>query len=284
MPSELYREARSLLEEDDIRRLNSSEAWLAGQASGPRLLANLQRESHFVDKGTFGNPAAFKEFLRAWCNRNESAADDSGRQACFYRTCREHERWGTEIPAEVLPDQLIRYLVGPTLLREIIGQILGRAAKANFDSGMLTIEDAFSRIKLKWNPNLLRGSDRLGRGDTVFATFSNPGAAPGTAQDVVEAIAHPVVTASSTRDQFLFKFTYSSARVEDHRIPTIADACWCPLFEPASEFPPDPGDPHTCFGWTRPVGKQASQPELVHQNESLKVAHRAPRFLGWLKP
>jgi len=284
MSSKLYRDARSLLKGDDVRCLDSSETWLASQASGPRLLANLQRESHLVGMGTFGSPRYFKDFLHTWSHRNESGADDSDRQACFCQVCSEHERWGTKIPPEVLPDQLIRYLVGPTLLREVIGQILGRSAKANFDSGMLTVDDAFSRMKSKWKPDLLRDCDRLGRGGTVFATFSNLRPAPGTAQDVVEAIAHPVVTASSTRDQFLFEFTYFSARVEDHRIPTIADAGWFPMFEPAPESPPDPGDHHTCFGWTRPIGKQAPQPELVHQNESLKVVHRAPRFIGWLKP
>lgn len=284
MPSALYQDVRSSLEEDDLHRLDRSEAWVASQESGPRLLANLQQESHLVGTGAFGDFEAFKGFLQTWCARNESAADDSGRQECFCQTCGEHERQGTEIPKEVLPEQLIRYVASRTCLSEILSQVLGPVARESFDKGILTVEDAFSRMKSKWNPSLLRDSDRLGRGDTVFATFSNPGSDPRTAQDIAEAIAHPVVTAVNSRDQFLFHFTYDSAQVEDHRIPTIADAHWFPLFEPAPEDPPDPSDPRTCFGWTRPIGKQLPQPELVHQNESLKVAYRAPRLVGWLKP
>jgi hypothetical protein len=178
---------------------------------------------------------------------------------------------------------LLRYLSSRTLLGDLIESVLGEDAKVSFDTELLSVEDAFAQLTKKWTTERLTDLHRLGRGETIFATFEHPGGAPrDSAQGMADALAHPVLSSSSPSYQFLFELTYPTYAVTYHRIPTVADAGWFPYFKPAPEEKPDAAVPRTCSGWTEPFGGQVPQPELVHDNQPLKIVIGPPRLLGRL--
>jgi len=142
-------------------------------------------------------------------------------------------------------------------------------------------KDASKQLARRWNPAKLTDSDRLSRHECVFATFDHPpGASRSNARTMAEALALPVASRPGSANEMLVEFSYPTDSVPNHRFPTVADAGDHPFFRPAPEVPPDPTARETCCGWTKPLGKQSPQPEIVHGNESLRVLNRAPRFVG----
>lgn len=277
MPSRLYQSASSLLSDAAQADLAASETWLSSHAVGVQLLDNLKKEAHLVGDDPFGDPSVYSTFFVAWSSQHILAASDSDRRSSYCGACSVHELRGSRIPPEVLPFILVRYLTSRTVLRRMIERMLGEDAVVDFDAGEIDLEDVFERLEMYWDPSRFQATDRLGKGEGVFATF---GRQPGNARQTVEALAHPVLVSPLSGEEFLFLLRYRSSDVEDHRIPTVADAAWFPLFEPAPDVPPDPRVFDSCFGWTKPLGGQRAQPELVHRNSSLKIVSEAPSFVG----
>jgi hypothetical protein len=159
--------------------------------------------------------------------------------------------------------------------------MLGPRARRLLKAGAVDPDAASRRLASAWDPSRLTKADRLGEARCVFATFEHPGGAPrDDALGIAEALALPLMTSTTSVDEWLVEFSYPTDKVTDHRFPTVADAGEHALFEPAPEVAPDPAAPKTCTGWTRPLGKHRPQPEIAHRNDSLRVLNRAPRLVG----
>jgi hypothetical protein len=279
MASNLYTQARASL--GDPTPLQESEAWLAAQIDGNRLLSNLRKEAHLVGAAAFGDVQAFAGFLQLWVSFHIAAATDAERRDGYERACKAHEMHGSRVDPTVRPARLLRYLTSRTVLATIISRVLGRDAKVDFNNGDMSVADAFSRLEARWSNARFQDDDRLGRGDTIFATFEHSRGAPrDNATEMVKALALPAVVASRVGDDFLYEFSYLSKLLGNLCIPTVADAGWFPLFEPAPEVRPDPVRPETCCGWTKPVGPQQPQPEVVHANAPMELLMGAPQLIG----
>ncbi|HEX4960690.1 MAG TPA: hypothetical protein VF173_07610 [Thermoanaerobaculia bacterium] len=287
MPSDLYRQALDLLSEEEKESFESWTEWLAGHAGldpeepldGARILANLQAEAHLVGEGDFGDPAVLAELLRrcAACLAASSAGElHSGYEAA----CQEFAGLGLRVLRSHLPDGLLRYSPSRTLAATLVQRMLGKLARDAFDREALPPETAFVQLRDRWSPTRLNPGDRLGRGDTVFATFEHPDGAPrDDAGALSRALALPLWQRLRT-NEILFEMAYPTDAVDGHKFPTVADAGWVHLFRPASEEASDGGRPSSCCGWTEPLGAYPPQPEIIHDNAPLHVLSEPPRFVG----
>lgn len=148
-----------------------------------------------------------------------------------------------------LPAGFLRYSVSKTLAATLVERMLGTMARRDFDSGLMSVEDAFSRIAVRWSAARLTNSEMLARSSAVFATFEHDGTAPrDDARALADALALPVLLRVGTGEEILFEFSYQRDSVQGYRFPTVADAAWFHLFQPAPEFAPDPAERHTIWG------------------------------------
>jgi hypothetical protein len=255
---------------------------LSGTPTGVKLLLNVENEAHLIGDRSFGDPETFRRFLGAWISGHSPTASDRDRRDSYCGVCNDYQLQGSRIPAEVLPGNLVRYVASNrSFLRIMIEKVLGEDAVIDFDAGDLSVGGAFFRLELFWDTSVFRSEDGVGRGKGVFATFNSLTAPlPDDATEILEALAHPVLVSSLSEENFLFRFSYSSRDVHEPRIPTVADAGWFHFFEPSQDVEPDPAVSATCFGWTKPFGRQQPQPELVHHNVSMQVVKKAPELIG----
>lgn len=286
MVSDLYDKALRHLSDAGRRRFLAFRDWLDGPpkslAEGKKLFANIEMESHLVGDGDFGNPETFCAFLASCAVDQPDAGTEDDRRAGFCSACAEHERRGLPIPPGHLPGTLYRYCTSRWAVSKVLERLLGVAARVAFDSGTMSPEDAFSRIEWRWSQSAMTDTERLGGRDTVFATFDFPDvdSPRDNAAAMAAALALEVGTHAHAGDEILFELTYETASVRDHRFPTVADVGTFHLFQPADETAPDVGTPETCCGWTAPLAGQPRQPELVHENESLRILEEPPRLVG----
>lgn len=281
MASRLYKNTRDSFSPAALNVLDRCREGLSGTSDGVKILLNMENEAHLIGNGFFGDPEIFGRFLAAWISEHSPAASDRERRDSYCGACSAYHLLGSRIPAEVLPDNLVRYVSSRSALRVMIEKVLGEDAVMDFDADDLSLGDAFLRLELFWAPSAFRLEDEIGRGKRVFATFNSP-AAPlsDDATEIAEALAHPIFVSSLSEENFLFRLSYSARDVHEHRIPTVADAGWFHFFEPAQDVEPNSAVPDTCFGWTRPFGPQRPQPELVHHNVSLRMVRKPPEFVG----
>lgn len=177
MPSTLYRQALGSLSDDEKTILESWTSWLASYTSsspdasrdGARILANFEAEAHLVGDNNFGDPAELIGLLRCCASRLASLPPPE-RPAGYGAVCQEFGGRGLRIPREHLPDGLLRYTSSRTLAAEIIEHVLGKRARDAFDRESLPPETLFARLKSRWAVARLIPTDRLGRGNEVFAT------------------------------------------------------------------------------------------------------------------
>lgn len=293
MQSELYRRACARLAEPDRDGLRHCETWLQDHSDrsedplvrGAQILANLRQESHLLGKASFGDPEELVSFLREWSQAHAKVSEPMPRRRCYQDACRSGQGKGSPVPTEALPTKLLRFSSSRSLLAQMIARILGEAARRDFDNRTLAPEDAVARLRRRWTPDSFGPTDRLGRGDVVFATFESAAGPPRNSPiELAEALGLGVARSRAIDRAFLVELEYEAVAVAEPRIPTVADAGWFDLFRPAAEAPPDAGDLKTCYGWTGPLGAQAPQPEIVHANASLRVVVDGPRWIGRLVP
>jgi len=281
MPSKLFIEALAALSSGDAKAFLAFGAWLGSMAGGPRLVGNLQRESHLVGDEGFGVPRECASFLRRCATGHAKGKTDRQRCRSHAAACTAHQLRGLRIPRPHLPNGLLRYRASTRTAGELLERMLGPRARRFLKAGAMDTDEASRRLASAWDPSKLTKGDTLGRAGCVFATFDHPGGAPrGDALDMAQALALPAASSPVSVDEAMVEFSYPTDSVRNHRFPTVADAGDHPLFEPAKEIPPNPGAPETCTGWTRPIGKHSPQPEIVHRNNSLRVLDRAPRLVG----
>jgi hypothetical protein len=167
------------------------------------------------------------------------------------------------------------------LATTLVERILGDMARRDFVSGLMSVEDAFNRIAVRWSAARLTNGDMLSRSGAVFVTFEHDGTAPrDDARALADALALPVLLRVGAGEEILFEFSYQRDSVQGYRFPTVSDVGLSHLFQPAPEIAPDPARRQTLWGWTRPLGGQQSQPEIVHENAPLRVLDTAPRLVG----
>jgi hypothetical protein len=287
--SRLYRAARSRLSPRELKSVNAFEQWLgkytvhtsAPSIFGAPIRSNLGREAHLTGDKSFGSPDEFANFLKR-CGSGHSLARSTPRRHTNYQdACREFELRGLRIVRLHLPNRLLRYTENRSVLALLAERILGRAARAAFDLGIVSAEDTVRGLELSWDSAKLEPVDMLTRGSRVFATFEHTGGAqPNDAVELSKALALSIWTRPKTGDEFLLEISYPTDSVDDYRFPTVADAGWGSLFCPAPERRPDFRRERTLWGWTCPLDQKLSQPEIVHANASLRVLDRAPRFVG----
>jgi hypothetical protein len=282
VPSNLYREALTDLSDEEQAALQRFTAWLGSQpapgaqAVGERLLENLQAESHLVGEEEFGNPSALTAFLRRLAARFASSPQED----CYEEVCKEFAGKGLRVPRKHLPDILLRYSTSRALLGLLIEQLLGDQVLTDLQQGLLSPERACELLAMAWDSSQVQEGS-LGVTPQVFATFEHVEATPrDDAAALSKALALPFWKRPRTTEEILFELSYQTEAVPDHRFPTVAEAGWHSLFQPADERLPDESDPRTCFGWTRPIGPAAAQPEIVHPNSSLAVLRISPRWVG----
>jgi hypothetical protein len=282
VPSNLYRKALIALSEEEQAALQRLTAWLGGQPGtgtqegGERLVENLEAESHLVGDKAYGNPTEPTAFLRRLAGRfAESPHED-----CYEEVCQEFSGKGLRVPRKHLPDTLLRYSTSRALLGLLIEQLLGDQVLADLQQGLLPPEKACELLAAGWDSSQVQEGS-LGLTPHVFATFEHVEATPrDDAAALSKALALPFWQRPRTTEEILFELSYQTEAVPDHRFPTVAEAGWHPLFQPAEERLPAESDPRTCFGWTRPVGPDAAQPEIVHRNSPLAVLRASPRWVG----
>jgi hypothetical protein len=256
----------------------------AADADGRKLAANLELEAHLVGDNAFGDASELISFLKLCAGGCAGAARATTGLDAYWLACGSFELRGLAIPRDHLPPKLLHYSSNRKLVATILEKQLGIAARMAFDAGTMTPEDAFHQLSLKWTSSKLTPKERLGGGKAVFATFEHRAGAPrNSALAMTQALALRVSVRVLSGEQILFEFTYPTDSVENHRFPTVADAGSWHLFEPAGETEPNPAVPETCCGWTKPLGAQPPQPEIVHANGPLRILSASPRFVGRIK-
>lgn len=284
MSSKLYKKATVLLTPPQRSAFGDFIDWLGNYASpavrGAKLKKNLENESHLTGNEAFGDERVLAGFLAKCGSTYRNAATDQDKADRYARVCNAHQGEGLRIPADRLPDSLQRYSVSKKLFMALVEYILGDAAKKDVDDGNLSVSEAFRLLAADWNSAHLPG-EKLGGGRHVFATFGASQTIPAGARALLEALASPVLLPPS-KDVILFELEYAADSVTDHRFPTVADAELVHFFEPAQERKPVPSKPDTCYGWTKPVGSQDPQPEIVHKNAFVWILNQSPKFIGEL--
>jgi hypothetical protein len=282
MPANLYLTAQASLPGKDKPRLNQFLQWLEAiaepQLDGARLAENIRQEAHLVGNNAFNTPDEFKQFL-GQCASLHRGTNAQKREA-YSRACGNFQSRGLRIAPSDLPERLLRYSTNRKLIARIVEKLLGTVARKEFDDERMLPADAFSRLANAWDA-FLASTESLGGREAVFATFGDPSSAPrDDARAMADALALPIVLRVGAGNQILFEFSYRRDDVLNHRFPTVADAEFCHLFQPAPELIPTASDRHTLSGWTRPLAAQPEQPEILHQNASLQVLAAAPRLVG----
>lgn len=287
MPSNLYQAAAASLSDDERNALAAMESWLetitAGAlrpVQGRRVAENLRSECHLLGDNSWGDPSELAGFLKHCAEEHRALISDAERYDGYEGRCTAHQGKGLRISPAHLPPVLLRYVRSRELVGKLVEKILGDAARADFQTGRLTIDDALEQVADSWDPAALENDARLGADwdQVVFATFEHSAGAPrDQALGMAEALALPV---RPRREEILVELTYEVGSVSNHRFPTVADAGWTHEFQPALEVEPNDGHPKSQWGWTRPLGSWPPQPELVHDNRSLGVLDGPPRFLG----
>lgn len=285
MASTLYRRAVGVLPDDEGEALSSFESWLAScredRCDGSKLVANIRSESHLVGDGEFGHPEELAAFLKLCAAAYIRVKSRPARWRRYLAACGAHGLKGLTIPGGRLPGTLLRYSTSRRVAAVVVERVLGKAARAAFDNGTLPARDAFSRVAAFWAASRMTAENKLAVRRSVFATFEHEAGAPrDDAAAMAQALALPVAVRPMDTDAILFEFSYAADAVRGHRFPTVADARGHHLFQPAPEVEPDWSVPPTCWGWTDPLGGQPPQPEIVHENESLRILSAAPRFVG----
>ena len=292
MPSSLHRNATRLLGQRDALLLEAwerFEQWLRSsttvalpwQANGLKLADNIALEAHLVGNRTFGDAEEFSSFMEYCVRAFESAATEEDRIETFRRSCRDFTRRGMIVGFGVLPNILFRYC-SEKPLEIALGRMVGDYAVLQLQRKQISLSDAEQQVRDNWDPNLLQDADMLARGDFAFATFGNATIPHGaSARHVAECLALPcVVPDGKPRRRFLVKLSYPKATVQNHRFPTFAEAETFPYFQPAEEEAPDPSVEARCVGWTKPIGAGSKQPELIHDNASLRILSSRIELLG----
>jgi hypothetical protein len=288
VPSNLYRQALGSLSDDERTAFTSWTSWLEAHTSsspdgvrnGAKVLENLQTEAHLVGDGVFGDPSELAELLRC-CASRLAPLPLPERPAGYDGVCQEFGGRGLRVPREHLPDGLLRYSRSRRSAADLIERMLGKRARDAFDRDALPPETLFSRLRSRWAASRLAPTDRLGRGEEVFATFDHLAGAPrDDAEALSRALSLPLWQGPRSGIEILVEMSYPTDAVADHRFPTVADAGWIHLFRPAPEEEPDSGRPETCCGWTEPLGPYPPQPEIVHDNAELRILSEPPRFVG----
>jgi hypothetical protein len=286
MPSNLYRLALEALSDDEKATLAEFETWMEAlqidvggrKTQGDHVLGNLREESHLLGEGAFGDCSELVSLLKCCCEEHARSSSDSERYNGFGGVCGSHEGKGLRIDRERLPDTLLRYGRNMALFEKLVANVLGDRARKDLINGRISFEEAFSRLVASWDPSAVADHVRLGGSTVVFATFDHSAGAPRSdAAALAQALALPV---QPGRKEILMEFTYPTDSVANHRFPTVADAGWAHEFQPAPDAAPDPVRDETHWGWTRPLGAGPAQPELVHDNQSLRVLSAPPRFVG----
>jgi hypothetical protein len=286
MPSRLYTEARNSLSRTETRQVEDFQSWLSACAEpafdGARVALNLQEEAHLVGDDGFGVPSELAAFLRECGAAHAKASSKSNRRAALRAACSRFELRGLNVERAHLPPRLLRYSANVNLAASLIERVLGKSARLNFENGTLSPADAFKQMARRWKFSM-KAPERLSGALAVFATFDHPGGAPrNDAARLANAMALPAILRAGTGDQMLFEFAYDRDSVRGHRFPTVADAGDFHLFLPAAEIPPDPSVPQSLCGWTKPLGGEPCQPEIVHENATFDIVKDAPRFVGSL--
>lgn len=286
MASQLYTLAQGSLGVAEQQHLTDFETWITDinepQLNGARLVANLRDESHLVGAGHFGDPNELAAFLKACGQAHSKVTSEFQRRTGYSSACSAFELKGLGVEQASLPNGFLRYSASKTLVATLVERMLGKMARRDFDSGLMSVEDAFNRIALYWSAARLTNAEMLARSTSaVFATFEHDGTAPrDDARALADALALPVLLRVGAGEEILFELSYQRDSVQGYRFPTVADAGWFHLFQPAPEVAPGPTQLHTLWGWTRPLGGQQSQPEIVHENAPLRVVDGAPRLVG----
>lgn len=285
MASQLYTLAQRSLPTVDQRHLTEFETWLSDinepQLNSAQLVANVRDESHLVGAGDFGDPNELAAFLRACGQAHSRANSDDRRRTSYSLTCSAFVLKGLVIEPTNLPAGFLRYSTSKTVAATLVERMLGKIARRDFDSGLMSVEDTFNRMARNWSAARLSDDEMLASSNAVFATFEHDGNAPrDDARALADALALPVLLRVGAGEGILFEFSYQRDSVQGYRFPTIADVGLFHLFQPAPEVAPDPAERQTLWGWTRPLGGQQSQPEIVHENAPLRVMDSAPRLVG----
>lgn len=287
MASQLYKLAQGSLPAVEQRHLTDFETWLTDinepQLNGVQLVANVRDESHLVGPGNFGDPNELGAFIKACGQAHSKATSELQRRDGYSSVYSAFELKGLGVEPTSLPTGFLRYSASKTLAATLVERMLGKMARRDFDSGLMSVEDAFNRMAMNWSAARLTGAEMLAQSSVVFATFEDNGTAPrDDARALADALALPVLLRVGAGEEILFEFSYQRDSVQGYRFPTVADAGRIHLFQPAPEVAPDLAERHTLWGWTRPLGGQQSQPEIVHENASLRVLDSAPRLVGRL--
>ncbi len=203
MASQLYTLAERSLPTPEQQHLADFETWLTDinepQLNSAQLVSNVRDESHLVGAGHFGDPNELAAFLKACGQAHSKAESEFQRRAGYSSACSTFELKGLGVEQASVPAGFLRYSASKTLVATLVERMLGKMARRDFDSGLMSVEDAFNRIAVYWSAARLTDADMLARSRVVFVTFEHDGTAPrDDARALADALAqtddavHPV--------------------------------------------------------------------------------------------
>jgi hypothetical protein len=265
------------------------DGWLRSSAKiafpwhpdGLKLATNITLEAHLLGGRPFGDAQELSSFMEYCVRAFEAATSEEERIESFRQSCRDFARRGMTVALSVLPAVLIRYC-SEKPLEIALGRMVGDYALIQLQRSQISLIEAEQQVRDNWNADLLDEKDMLARDNVAFATFDT-GTTPhgASAQHIAECLALPcAVPGAKPHRRFLVKVAYPAAKVQNHRFPTVAEAGTFPFFQPAEELAPDTSKQATCVGWTKPAGAGPPQPELIHDNASLRVLNSPLELVG----
>jgi hypothetical protein len=286
MKSKLFQTAEAALTPSEVDGLRSFEDRLSkiGLRSsefvdGRQLVDNLQSETRMTGDGRPDDATVLSEFLRR-CAQN--VATSRMLLEGYASLCVDFAGEGQRILRGCLPDDLLRYTTNRRLASMMIERVLGLTARVNFDRGLLTAEDAFTKMEKFWTPAPDDSEEHLG-GSFLFATFEEDAAPRDDAKAMAAALALPILLSPNLTDEFLYELTYPTDRVLRYKFPTVADASLAHVFRPCVDVPVHESHPLGCYGRTNPFNDAMPQPELLHEGETARILSAPPRYVGYLE-
>ena len=296
MPSTLYMQAKGEISRRDPAMAGQFEAfeqWLSNSehvsvpkhSTGERLLDNLRQEAHLCGESGYGDHSELAAFMEDCALLFGRAASEEERVQMFARSCEKYYRRGLRIPLAVLPPLLERYVSHRKAIELLLNRTAGPVAATQFRMEQISIIVAEKLIQENWAYSRFRDEDKLARDVMVFAAPVRGKWPDNTdALAIAESFGLPIAFGDGVeRFHNLVRYEYDTHAVSNHRFPTFADAGRFPGFLPAPETCPDPKSPDTCWGWTKPLGRNEKRPEIIHDNASLRVLKSPIRYVGSFK-
>jgi hypothetical protein len=276
LASRLYEDARSTLPSSIRQGLDDLLSWMRSSLYidrdyAPKVAWNIENENHYVGDLQPFDHSEYAIFLE----RSSAAAalPEDERHDTYEAACRTSAGKGRPADRSRMPNDIYRYVM--------TGAVRSWGMRIGMPAAWLVIVDtqpftAFETLlqHLDAHPHLY-AECRLARDDSrPWASFNDPDnpLSDDVRTDATLMAGHLGLRVRGRGRAVLIELAYAKIAMHGSRHPTVADAAWEHRFRSAP--------PRSPWGLTAADGRYVPQPEVVHENASLAILRRRPRFLG----